>query len=110
MIQQNSESYNKIDKENLILINKDGNFQNKKRAERNYGIDILRLLSAFMIVNIHFTTKGGVIRNCKRYSFSFYLIWFFKTSFYSGVDIFGLISGYVMIYLNINNLKLFHYI
>jgi len=106
MIQQNSESYNKLDKENLILINKEGNFQNKKREERNYGIDILRLLSAFMIVNIHFTTKGGVIRNCKIFSFSFYLIWFFKTLFYSGVDIFGLISGYVMIYLNINIFKI----
>ena len=97
-------SYNKVVEEKIILKNKfkEGNLQNKKRIERNYGIDILRLFSTFMIVNLHFITKGGVIRNCKKFSFSFHLIWFFKTLCYSGVDIFGLISGYVMIYLKIN--------
>lgn len=77
MTQHYSELYNKVVEEKIILKNKfiEGNFHNKKRIERNYGIDILRLLSAFKIVNLHFITKGGVIHNCKIFFFiSFNLV------------------------------------
>ena len=106
MILQNSESYKELIKEKKILKNKSKENMTQKRIERNYGIDILRLLSAYMIVNLHFITKGGVIRNCKIYSFSYHLIWLFKSSCFCAVDIFGLISGYVMINLNIKIYKI----
>ena len=85
------------------------NYQNnikKIKSERNYGIDLLRLLSSFMIVILHVLKNGGILKNCKKYSISYYLAWLLETIAYSSVENFGLISGYVMVNLKIVRLKI----
>ena len=76
---------------------RDNTIQIKKR---NYSIDLLRILSMFMIVCLHSMSHGGM------YEFSdglggvnLYSIWFhFEESIcILGVDIFVLISGYFLV-------------
>ena len=63
--------------------------------ERKYGIDLLRLLAAFMIVLFHSLTQGGVLDACIDKTSNYYISWFLMAFTMGGVDIFALISGYI---------------
>jgi len=65
--------------------------------ERNFGIDLLRLLAMYMIVILHIINQGGVINNTKKFSFSYYFALLLNIFAYSSVNVYALISGYVMI-------------
>lgn len=67
----------------------------EKKRERNYGIDLLRILSMFMVTLLHFSGHGGYKGNPDSGTV-FYMISFFMVLCYGAVDIFALISGYVM--------------
>lgn len=62
---------------------------------RNYGIDLLRMISMFMIVVLHILGQGGVMVKIPGMESSFYASWFLETCAYCAVDCYGLISGYV---------------
>ena len=68
-----------------------------KKSGRNYGIDLLRLVSMCMIIILHILGQGGVIQGCKKYSFSYYIAWLMETFAYCSVNVFAQISGYVMV-------------
>lgn len=62
---------------------------------RNYGIDILRIISMFMVTLQHFCRQGG-LAGTPDDGISFYILTAFVVICYGAVDIFALISGYVM--------------
>lgn len=62
---------------------------------RNYGIDILRILSMYMAVCLHILGQGGIISNLEALSLKSEIAWFLETCAYCAVNCFALISGYV---------------
>lgn len=64
-------------------------------TKRNEGIDLLRILSMFMIVNLHVLAQGGVMVRVTGHELPYYVCWFLETCAYCAVDCYGLISGYV---------------
>ena len=67
------------------------------KNERNYGIDLLRILAMYMVVVLHFLGHGGVLEACEKFSINYYVAWFLETSAYCAVDVFAMISGFVMV-------------
>lgn len=65
-------------------------------AKRNYGIDFLRMISMFMVVILHVLGQGGILSSSPKGSSSYWTAWFFEIASYCAVNIFALISGYVM--------------
>lgn len=68
---------------------------NQCRTERNYGIDLLRILSMLMVVILHILGQGGVLGSCEFLSDSYMTAWFLEIATYCAVNCYGLISGYV---------------
>ena len=63
--------------------------------KRHYGIDIARILAIYFIINHHILFHGGPMTNTKLLSYDNNLLIYFNTIFCSGVDMFGMISGFV---------------
>lgn len=64
-------------------------------GKRNYGLDLLRILSMFMSVNLHVLGQGGAMVKIVSAPETYYAAWFLETCAYCAVDLYGLISGYV---------------
>ena len=75
-------------KENIMKIK-------YKKIKRNYGIDLARIISMFYIVSLHLIYQGGPLFYTKKLSFEHKMHLFLKIIYSSGVNIFGMISGYV---------------
>ena len=63
--------------------------------DRNYGIDLLRVYSMFLVVILHCLGQGGLLSHTANNSLQYKLLWFMKIFAYCSVNIFALISGYV---------------
>lgn len=80
--------------------------------KRNYGIDLLRILSMFMVVLLHVLGAGGILSTAKPLSLNYEIAWFLETMAYCAVNCYALISGYVGVtssrhkYANLANLWL----
>ena len=74
-----------------------GNFMNVhiKTQERNYGIDLLRLVSALYVLVLHVLIHGGLYGATTADTHQNYLCRFLVIFCFPTIDIFGLISGYV---------------
>ncbi len=73
---------------------------NKKRfdvmkIERNYGVDLLRILAMYMVVVLHVLGKGGILYSLEKMSISYEVAWFLEICAYCAVNCYALISGYV---------------
>ena len=66
-----------------------------KNVQRNQGIDLARIISMYFIINLHIIYHGGPLFQTKILSSENKLYLFFATLFNSGVNIFGMISGFV---------------
>ena len=82
---------------NKILVN---NKQEKVETsntenERNYGIDLLRIISMFFVVILHCLGQGGILQSVAINSIQYKFAWFIEICAYCAVNIFALISGYV---------------
>lgn len=66
-----------------------------QKRERNYGIDLLRVVSMLMVVVLHVLGKGGVLKNLTPLSHSYEAAWFLEIASYCAVNCYALISGYV---------------
>lgn len=64
-----------------------------RHSERNYGIDLLRLVSMFMVVVLHVLGHGGVLRNADGNAYN--AAWLLQITCFCAVDCFALITGYV---------------
>lgn len=63
--------------------------------ERNYGIDLLRIVAIIYVVILHVLGRGGVLDSAIINSIQFKFVWFLEILCFCAVDIFALISGYV---------------
>ena len=68
---------------------------NEIKEERNYGIDLLRIICMFFILVLHCVGIGGIIDNVIENSIQYKVVWFMTIFAYCAIDIFALISGYV---------------
>lgn len=62
---------------------------------RKSGVELARINAMVMVLIIHIVASGGVLDSCNEGSAKYYVVWLIRIVFYSAVDIFGLISGYV---------------
>ena len=74
--------------------------------KRNYGIDLLRLVSMYMVVVLHVLGCGGVLDTSVNFSSNYYTAWLLETAAYCSVDIFAMITGYVMVNSKFNYFKI----
>lgn len=65
------------------------------KQERNYGVDLLRIVSMFMVVLLHVLMHGGVLQTNGAFSAQYLLSWFMEYAARCAVNLFALISGYV---------------
>ncbi len=78
----------------------------QQNNEYNYGIALLKIFAAFIIVVLHILGSGGAIESCIRFSPKYYIFTFLYALTKCGVDLFAMISGYVLIKTKINRLKI----
>lgn len=64
---------------------------------RNYGIDLLRCFSMIMIVILHMISHGGLLEKYSSSSVGYISVSFLESIVYCSVDVFAIISGYVMV-------------
>lgn len=69
--------------------------RSKINNQRNYGIDLLRLLSMFFILILHSLGKGGLLYNVYPNTSQYIIVWLLEIISLCAVNIFALISGYV---------------
>ena len=68
----------------------------KEGSDRiNYGIELLRIVSMFMVVVLHVLNKGGVITGTKVLSTNYEIGWLLEAVTICAVNCFAIISGYV---------------
>ena len=67
----------------------------KHLKERNYGIDLLRMVAMFMVVVLHVQGHGGIIAASGVSIGHYGAIWLLEYAAYCAVDCYVLISGYV---------------
>lgn len=65
------------------------------KSGRNYGIDLLRIISMLMVVILHILGQGGILANCQFLTGSYIVAWFLEIGAYCAVNCYALISGYV---------------
>ncbi len=63
--------------------------------ERNYGIDILKILSMFLVVQLHVIEYGGLLWGSTVGTPQYYLLWMLAGFSYICIPCFGMISGYL---------------
>ena len=88
------EKINKKTKELRIVKAFTSKSQESKR-KWHYGIDIARIFAIYFIINHHVLFHGGPMTKTKLLSDDNNLLIYFNTIFCSGVNIFGMISGFV---------------
>lgn len=64
---------------------------------RIIGLDILRILSMFGIIGLHIINNGGLQESLSIYSYKYYMVLLLNVIFYTSVDIFAILSGYLCI-------------
>lgn len=69
--------------------------ERKTGTSRNYGIDLLRLISMLYVVILHILGHGGVLNRAVEGTVQYQVSWFIEIWAYCAVDIFAIISGYV---------------
>lgn len=78
----------------------------QKRA-RKYGVDILKMLSMFMVTILHTQGYGGILDATKP-GLNKHVVNIIEISAYCAVDIFGMVSGYLII--NSKKVNIFKFI
>lgn len=64
---------------------------------RNYGVDLLKIVSMFMVVVLHVLGVGGVLNGSAALSLNYEISWLLETGAYCAVNCFALASGFVMV-------------
>lgn len=65
------------------------------KSERNYGVDLLRMVAMMMVVALHTLSRSGLLNETPVGSLKYEASWFLEIICYCAVDCFVLISGYV---------------
>ena len=64
------------------------------KVSRNYGIDLLRIISMLGVVFLHVLGHGGIL-SLDLSPVKFSMVWFIEILAYPAVNCFVLISGYI---------------
>ena len=67
------------------------------KNERNYGIDLLRLVLMYMVCMLHTLGQGGVLSAYEAGTTEYKAFWFMEILAYCAVDGFAIISGYTTV-------------
>jgi len=78
----------------------------QRKRTRNYGVDILKMLSMFMVVILHTLGNGGVLNSTEKNSLNFGVAYFMETAAYCAVNVFAMISGYLIVNSKCSYLKI----
>ena len=70
-------------------------FRLSSMEERNYGIDLLRIVSMMMVVLLHVLGQGGILDGSDPLTVKSETAWLLEIGAYSAVNIYAMISGYV---------------
>ena len=65
-------------------------------TKRNYGIDLLRIVSMIMIPVLHILGQGAILDRSSALSGSYKAAWLLEIVCYCAVNVYGIISGYVL--------------
>ena len=65
--------------------------------ERNYGIDLLKIVSMFMVVVLHVLRHGGILENVPILSINDTVAWVMEILCLCAVNLFALTTGYLCI-------------
>ncbi len=68
------------------------------RQGRNYGIDLLRIVSMLMVLVLHILGVGGILKTATPLSADYEVAWFLEIAAYCAVNCYALVSGYVGLY------------
>ncbi len=66
-------------------------------SQRNYGIDILKIVSILMIVSLHILGADGILNSCEVGSTQYYVSWFIEAISLCAVNCFAMSTGYLML-------------
>lgn len=66
-------------------------------GKRNYGIDLLKMLSMQMIVVLHVLGVGGILGRLEVLSPQYEAMWLLEVACFCGVNCFAIASGYLMV-------------
>ncbi len=80
------------------------------KKERNYGIDLLRIVAMLYIVLLHSLGQGGLLESSIVNSPQYHFVWLIEICAYGAVNIFAIISGYVLYNEKENKFKISNYI
>lgn len=69
--------------------------ENSVKARRNYGIDLLKMFSMFLVVILHVLGQGGILYNTELLSVNYNVAWSMELIAFCAVNCFALASGYV---------------
>ena len=64
-------------------------------GKRNYGLDILKILSMFFILVLHINLRGGLIKTVPNGSIEYFVVLITEVVALCAVNIYGIISGYL---------------
>ncbi|MCR4661385.1 MAG: acyltransferase [Clostridia bacterium] len=68
------------------------------KQERNYGIELLRIISMILVCFLHVLGQGGVLKNAESQSVNYYIAWFMEIVAFCAVNCYALISGWAGVY------------
>lgn len=78
-----------------VTVNDSVSQERQAGNTRNTGLDLLRILSMFMVVLLHVNIHGGVLNNVTENTGQWYMSRFIEQFCIVAVNIFAMISGYV---------------
>ncbi len=68
-----------------------------KRTERNYGIDLLKIFSIFMVLVLHILGQGGILKTVVSGTCNYYIVWLMEISAFCAVNCFAICTGYLLV-------------
>lgn len=74
----------------------ENNTLTNKKDTRNYGIDLLKIVSMIMIIVLHIIGNGSILKNTTAFSPQNNLLWFLKAACFCCVNCYALATGFLM--------------
>lgn len=66
-------------------------------TKRQYGIDLLRIMSMLMVLVLHILLRGGLLEKLEPFTTKYYAAWFAELICIGAVNCYAFISGYVSV-------------
>ncbi len=67
------------------------------RRQHNYGIDLLKIVTIYMVVILHLQGAGGTLGGTANGSLNHHAVWLLETLSYGAVNTFAMISGWLTV-------------